>query len=369
MVLAAGCLIVLAVAVPFVVGRLALDVERTLEPERVTVGDRAVAVMRVTNPAPGPDQLPHHRGARRRAERAARHPAARRRPQHGCHLPAAHGPAWCRRRRSCAHRQVRPPAPDAARDRAGRCAAALGPPPRRRPRPASGRVRQGPRGADVGRLPRRRRGLPRPAGVRAGRRSPPHPLDVVGPHRDPDGPPLRRQPPAQHHRRRRHRRRVVRVRRRARPGHRGRRLARRLVDAARSAGGGVARRECVLGQRRAAGATTCSTASRWPGATTAPTSPTPPSTPFGPRSARRRSSWSRATCPPTASCGWPPSPAARRGSCSCGSGRPVTGSPAPCQVRGSSTSTPSRGSRPPGRGWPDEGRASRCRSPWSRRWR
>ena len=35
---------------PFVVGRLALDVERTLEPERVTVGDRAVAVVRVTNP-------------------------------------------------------------------------------------------------------------------------------------------------------------------------------------------------------------------------------------------------------------------------------------------------------------------------------
>jgi uncharacterized protein (DUF58 family) len=50
MVVAAGCLLVLAVAVPFVVGRLALDVERTLEPDRVTVGDRAVAVMRVTNP-------------------------------------------------------------------------------------------------------------------------------------------------------------------------------------------------------------------------------------------------------------------------------------------------------------------------------
>ena len=38
MVLAAGCLIVLAVALPFVIGRLALDVERTLEPQRVTVG-------------------------------------------------------------------------------------------------------------------------------------------------------------------------------------------------------------------------------------------------------------------------------------------------------------------------------------------
>jgi uncharacterized protein (DUF58 family) len=50
MVVAAGCLIVLAVALPFVIGRLALQVERTLEPERVTVGDRAVAVVRVTNP-------------------------------------------------------------------------------------------------------------------------------------------------------------------------------------------------------------------------------------------------------------------------------------------------------------------------------
>ena len=50
MVVAAGCLIVLVLAVPFVVGRLALDVQRSLEPERVTVGDRSVAVVRVTNP-------------------------------------------------------------------------------------------------------------------------------------------------------------------------------------------------------------------------------------------------------------------------------------------------------------------------------
>jgi uncharacterized protein (DUF58 family) len=54
LVVAAGCLIVLLVALPFVIGRLALDVERTLEPERVTVGDRAVAVMRVTNPKKTP---------------------------------------------------------------------------------------------------------------------------------------------------------------------------------------------------------------------------------------------------------------------------------------------------------------------------
>lgn len=50
LVVAAGCLIVLVAAVPFVVGRLSLSVERTLDPERVTVGDRAVAVVRVTNP-------------------------------------------------------------------------------------------------------------------------------------------------------------------------------------------------------------------------------------------------------------------------------------------------------------------------------
>jgi uncharacterized protein (DUF58 family) len=50
MVVAAGCLLVLVFALPFVIGRLQLDVERTLEPERVTVGGRAVAVMRITNP-------------------------------------------------------------------------------------------------------------------------------------------------------------------------------------------------------------------------------------------------------------------------------------------------------------------------------
>ncbi len=54
MVLAAGSLIVLAVGLPFVLGRLALDVRRTLEPERVTVRDRAVAVVRVTNPRKTP---------------------------------------------------------------------------------------------------------------------------------------------------------------------------------------------------------------------------------------------------------------------------------------------------------------------------
>ena len=50
MVVAAGCLIVLVLAIPFVVGRLALDVRRSLEPDRVTVGDRSVAVVTVLNP-------------------------------------------------------------------------------------------------------------------------------------------------------------------------------------------------------------------------------------------------------------------------------------------------------------------------------
>ncbi len=54
MVVAAGCLVALLVAVPFVVGRLALDVERILQPDRVTVGDRAIAVVKVTNPRRAP---------------------------------------------------------------------------------------------------------------------------------------------------------------------------------------------------------------------------------------------------------------------------------------------------------------------------
>jgi uncharacterized protein (DUF58 family) len=54
MVVAAGCLIVLAAAIPFVVGRLSLTVERRLEPDRVTVGDRSVAVLHISNERRGP---------------------------------------------------------------------------------------------------------------------------------------------------------------------------------------------------------------------------------------------------------------------------------------------------------------------------
>lgn len=49
MVVAAGCLLALASAVPFVVGRLRLDVTRRLAPNRVSVGDPAVAELTVAN--------------------------------------------------------------------------------------------------------------------------------------------------------------------------------------------------------------------------------------------------------------------------------------------------------------------------------
>ncbi|MFV0308274.1 MAG: DUF58 domain-containing protein [Desertimonas sp.] len=54
MVIAAGCALVLAAAVPFVLGRLALDVERHLDPIRVTAGEPAVAVVAIRNPRRAP---------------------------------------------------------------------------------------------------------------------------------------------------------------------------------------------------------------------------------------------------------------------------------------------------------------------------
>lgn len=50
MVIAAGCLMALLIAIPFVVGRLRLDVVRTMDPDRVEVGDKAVAKLRIANP-------------------------------------------------------------------------------------------------------------------------------------------------------------------------------------------------------------------------------------------------------------------------------------------------------------------------------
>lgn len=54
MVLTAACLLALLIAVPFVVGRLRLDVQRELDPQRVTVGEPAVAILTVTNPSKAP---------------------------------------------------------------------------------------------------------------------------------------------------------------------------------------------------------------------------------------------------------------------------------------------------------------------------
>ena len=314
MVVAAGCLIVLAVALPFVIGRLALDVERTLEPERVTVGDQAVAVMRVTNPRRTPiasRTIEEHVGGR--PLRLDVPPLGPGRATEA-DLPAADRPARRRPRRAGADREDRPARPDAPGDRPDRRADAVGAPARRRPRPAAGRVRQGPRGADVGRLAGRRRRLPRPARVRARRRPPPHPLDVVGPHGHADGAPLRRQPATQPHRRRRHRDRLVPLRAAVRPGDRGRRVARRVVDDARPAGRRVARpqrRHRPAPPRRAHRPPRPPDAGRR--ARPAPTSPTPPCTRCAPRPARRPSSSSPATCRPTGSSPWRPSPAARPG--------------------------------------------------------
>lgn len=54
MVLAAGALLALSAAIPFVVGRVKLDVLRSLEPERVMAGEGARAVLDITNPGKVP---------------------------------------------------------------------------------------------------------------------------------------------------------------------------------------------------------------------------------------------------------------------------------------------------------------------------
>jgi uncharacterized protein (DUF58 family) len=56
MVIAAGCLLALLIAVPFVVGRMRLELARTLAPERVTVGERALAVLLVSNDGRAPSR-------------------------------------------------------------------------------------------------------------------------------------------------------------------------------------------------------------------------------------------------------------------------------------------------------------------------
>jgi len=54
MVVAAGCILALASAAPFVIGRIKLDVARTLQPARVMVGETSVAVLDIVNPGTAP---------------------------------------------------------------------------------------------------------------------------------------------------------------------------------------------------------------------------------------------------------------------------------------------------------------------------
>ena len=54
MVVAAGCLAALLIAVAFVVGRLAIDIERSVDPSRVMVGEPAGALLTARNPGRRP---------------------------------------------------------------------------------------------------------------------------------------------------------------------------------------------------------------------------------------------------------------------------------------------------------------------------
>ena len=54
MVVAAGCLAALLIAVAFVVGRLAIDIERSVDPGRVMVGEPAGALLTARNPGRRP---------------------------------------------------------------------------------------------------------------------------------------------------------------------------------------------------------------------------------------------------------------------------------------------------------------------------
>jgi uncharacterized protein (DUF58 family) len=56
MVVAAGCLLALVIAVPFVIGRIRLELRRSLAPQRVTVGERALAVLTVENHGRAPSR-------------------------------------------------------------------------------------------------------------------------------------------------------------------------------------------------------------------------------------------------------------------------------------------------------------------------
>jgi len=66
MVVAAGCLVALVIAVAFVVGRLAIDVAREIDPQRVMVGEAAGALLTTRNPGRRPTRpivIEEHIGA------------------------------------------------------------------------------------------------------------------------------------------------------------------------------------------------------------------------------------------------------------------------------------------------------------------
>ena len=324
MVVAAGCLIVLLVALPFVIGRLALDVERTLRAgaghgrrprRRRRAGDQ---------PAAHADRLAHDRGARRRPAAAPRHPAARSRPRSTeavYTLPTARrgvvtvGPAlivksdlldlmrreivqtgtqtlWVHPRVAA----LRPLPVGFAKDLEGPTSDAS---------PAGDVAFHALREYELGDDHRHIHWM---STARTGTLMVRHYVDNRRP---------------QPHRRRRHRDRLVPVRARVRRRHRDRRLARRVVDAAaasRSPSGSTG--EVVMGQNRPAGA---QRPARPPDA--------------GRRRRRHRRRRRRAARPAGRGrhvgarrdhrqradrplpARWPPSPAARPASCSCACGR------------------------------------------------
>ena len=196
MVATAGCLVALAVAVPFVIGPVALQLTRTVEPDRVMVGEPAGAVLSAVNPGrrrtraigideviggtvvpvavpglpPGGDHTTVYRLPTDRRAKVQVGPAevARTDPLGLLRRQVSQAPAttlWVHPRW-----------------------ALVGAP--------SVGVRQGPRRSDERRLAGRRRRVPRVAPVPARRRPAAHPLDVDGPHGHAHGASLRRQPAA-----------------------------------------------------------------------------------------------------------------------------------------------------------------------------
>ena len=132
-----------------------------------------------------PIVVAHDRGAGRRRARCAStsRRSARAAPPRPCTAADRTGAASSQVGPAL-DREDRPARPDAPGDRPDRRATdAVGAPARRRPRPAPVGFAKDLEGPTSRRLTGRRRRVPRAARVRARRRPPPHPLDVVGAHR------------------------------------------------------------------------------------------------------------------------------------------------------------------------------------------